>query len=204
MGQKVHPSLFLIDKYKTYNSIFSLDVNLVQFKYKKRILQDLIYKKLLCSEKKTNIILTFRLHNIQFPELILFKTSSLRELKTLKNLLKLNLSYPKLRIVEFKFPFFSISFILNFIKLQLNITKNIRKILKQTINLIIEQTQQVNPVLGLKLQISGILKPTQQAYTEQISIGTLPLHTKNSRILFCKDYFKTARGMLGIKVWINY
>ncbi|MGC9602638.1 MAG: 30S ribosomal protein S3 [Minisyncoccia bacterium] len=73
-----------------------------------------------------------------------------------------------------------------------------RRVLKQTI----EKVMANRDVLGVRIQISGMLGGGTMSRTEQLKKGRIPLQTFRSDIDFARERANLPLGVIGIKVWI--
>jgi len=68
----------------------------------------------------------------------------------------------------------------------------------------IKDTNQVERIQGIKVQLSGRLNGAEIARTEWIREGQLPLSTLRSKIDYIHREAQTLYGIIGIKVWVFY
>jgi small subunit ribosomal protein S3 len=68
----------------------------------------------------------------------------------------------------------------------------------------IKDTNQVERIQGIKVQLSGRLNGVEIARTEWIREGQLPLSTLRSKIDYIHREAQTLYGIIGIKVWVFY
>ena len=73
-----------------------------------------------------------------------------------------------------------------------------RRVLKQTI----EKVMANRDVLGVRIQLSGMLGGGSMSRTEQLKKGRIPLQTFRSDIDFARERANLPLGVIGIKVWI--
>ena len=73
---------------------------------------------------------------------------------------------------------------------------------RKIINQLIINLESIN-ILGFKIQLSGRLDGIDIARREYKQIGSLPLQTLNSNIIYSSTYAKTTYGIIGIKLWLN-
>lgn len=73
-----------------------------------------------------------------------------------------------------------------------------RRVMKQAI----DQTMKAG-ALGVKVAVSGRLNGAEISRREQLSVGTVPLHTLRADIDYARTCAQMTYGVLGIKVWIN-
>jgi small subunit ribosomal protein S3 len=73
-----------------------------------------------------------------------------------------------------------------------------RRVLKQTI----EKVMANRDVLGVRIQLGGMLGGGSMSRTEQLKKGRIPLQTFRSDIDFARERANLPLGVIGIKVWI--
>ena len=73
-----------------------------------------------------------------------------------------------------------------------------RRVLKQTI----EKVSANRDVLGVRIQVSGMLGAGSMSRTETLKKGRIPLQTFRSDIDFAREKAKLPLGVIGIKVWV--
>ena len=74
-----------------------------------------------------------------------------------------------------------------------------RRVIKQTIEKVIQNTE----VKGIKIFVSGRLNGSEMAREEWLKKGSLPLQTIRANIDYAQVNAHTIYGIIGIKVWIN-
>ncbi|MFH1129183.1 MAG: 30S ribosomal protein S3 [Patescibacteria group bacterium] len=74
-----------------------------------------------------------------------------------------------------------------------------RRVLKQTIEKVIQNSE----VKGVKIFVSGRLNGSEMAREEWLKKGSLPLQTIRANINYAQVNAHTIYGVIGIKVWIN-
>ncbi len=73
-----------------------------------------------------------------------------------------------------------------------------RRVLKQTI----EKVMANRDVLGVRIQLGGMLGGGSMSRVEQLKKGRIPLQTFRSDIDFARERANLALGVIGVKVWI--
>jgi small subunit ribosomal protein S3 len=73
-----------------------------------------------------------------------------------------------------------------------------RRVMKQTI----EKVGANRDVLGVRVQVSGMLGSGSMSRTENLKKGRVPLQTFRSDIDFARERANLPLGVIGIKVWI--
>ena len=74
-----------------------------------------------------------------------------------------------------------------------------RRVIKQTIEKVIQNTE----VKGIKIFVSGRLNGSEMAREEWLKKGSLPLQTIRANIDYAQVNAHTIYGVIGVKVWIN-
>ncbi len=73
-----------------------------------------------------------------------------------------------------------------------------RRILKQTIDKVMANRE----VLGVRIQVSGMLGAGSMSRTENLKKGRIPLQTIRSDIDYAHDEANLPLGKIGVKVWL--
>jgi small subunit ribosomal protein S3 len=73
-----------------------------------------------------------------------------------------------------------------------------RRVLKQTIDKVMANRE----VLGVRIQVSGMLGAGSMSRTESLKKGRIPLQTIRSDIDYAHDEANLPLGKIGIKAWI--
>lgn len=77
------------------------------------------------------------------------------------------------------------------------------KLISNVFSFAVFRTKNPNPILGVKLQISGKLKGKAIASQQLISCGSMPTQTINKNINFEKIHIFTTYGVFGFKLWVH-
>jgi len=77
------------------------------------------------------------------------------------------------------------------------------KLISNVFNFIVSVNTNTNPVIGIKLQISGKLKGKAMASRQIIICGSIPTQTINKNIVFEKIHVYTTYGVFGFKLWVH-
>lgn len=72
-----------------------------------------------------------------------------------------------------------------------------RRVLKQTLNRVME-----SGVKGVRVLVKGRITGGEFARTEWLAEGTIPLHTLRAKISYGEATARTTYGAIGVKVWI--
>ncbi len=111
---------------------------------------------------------------------------------------KLEVPEIKLDIEEIRSPESNAAIVAYMVAESLEKRLAFRRVLKQTI----EKVMANRDVLGVRIQISGMLGGGSMSRTEQLKKGRIPLQTFRSDIDFARERANLPLGVIGIKVWI--
>lgn len=121
--------------------------------------------------------------------------SGAEELKTL--LAKLAGGPVKVSIEEVKKPEINATLVAENIAGQLERRISFRRAMKMSV-----ENAMKSGALGAKVAIAGRLNGAEMARRENVSQGSIPLHTLRADIDFAHALAKTTYGVIGVKVWV--
>lgn len=104
----------------------------------------------------------------------------------------------KIDIEEIKKPETHARIIAQNIAEQLERRMPFRRVMKQTINKVVQNSE----VKGVKISISGRLGGTEMARREWSKIGEMPLQTLRADIDYAHVNAYTTYGVIGVKTWV--
>jgi small subunit ribosomal protein S3 len=111
---------------------------------------------------------------------------------------KLEVPEIKLDIEEIRSPESNAAIVAYMVAESLEKRLAFRRVLKQTI----EKVMANRDVLGVRIQLGGMLGGGSMSRTEQLKKGRIPLQTFRSDIDFARERANLPLGVIGIKVWI--
>jgi small subunit ribosomal protein S3 len=207
MGQKVHPKSFRLGVIGTWRSrwfgkknfhkMLEEDTKIrryVQKKLKDAGVADVIIQR--SPRLITVIVLTSR------PGLIIGRGGSGAEELRSEVKQQINASEKKIdikiNIEEIRNPYANAELVAQSVVEQLEKRMPFRRILKQTIEKVIE----AKGVQGVKVALGGRLNGSEMGRREWLSQGNIPLHTIRADIDFARATAATTYGAVGVKVWI--
>lgn len=111
-----------------------------------------------------------------------------------------NLEVPELKldIEEIRSPESNAAIVAYMVAESLEKRLPFRRVLKQTI----EKVMANRDVLGVRIQVGGMLGGGSMSRVEHLKKGRVPLQTFRSDIDFARERANLALGVIGIKVWI--
>lgn len=207
MGQKVHPKSFRIGVISTWRSRWFGKKNFHKMLEEDSRIRNYLIRKLkdagvadVIIQRSprliTVVILTSR------PGLIIGRGGSgVEEMRTeVKKLIgaaerKVDV---KINIEEIRNPYANAELVAQSIAEQLEKRVAFRRVLKQTLDKVIE----ARGVQGVRIGVAGRLNGAEMGRREWLSKGNIPLHTIRANVDFARATAKTTYGAIGIKVWI--
>ena len=105
----------------------------------------------------------------------------------------------ELKIVEVNNPNQSATLVAEKISQQLTRRGAFRRVIKRTMEEVMEQ----GSVYGIKLELSGRLGGAEMSRKEKASMGSIPLSTLQRHIDYGFAKAQTAQGIIGVKVWLD-
>ena len=100
-------------------------------------------------------------------------------------------------IQEIKTPETDAQLVAENVALQLERRISFRRAMKMSV-----ENAMKSGALGAKVAIAGRLNGAEMARRENVSQGTIPLHTLRADIDFAHAIAKTTYGVIGVKVWV--
>lgn len=205
MGQKVHPHAFrigVLHSWKSkwfgrrdYRALVEIDVRLRRYLRKK--LRGAGVSQLEVERGASSVTVT--IHTAK-PGLVIGRGGA--QVEELKKELKTKFLKPteqlQLNIHEVPNPQLAAEVVVEHMALELEKRLPFRRVMKQAI----DQTMKAG-ALGVKVAVSGRLNGAEISRREQLSVGTVPLHTIRADIDYARTTAHMTYGVLGIKVWIN-
>lgn len=105
----------------------------------------------------------------------------------------------KIEIQEVRSPETQAALVAQNIAEQLERRIPFRRVLKQTIDKVIQHKE----VEGVRVAVSGRLGGTEMARRQWLAKGKIPLQTLRANVDFAQTNAYTTYGVIGVKVWIN-
>ncbi len=205
MGQKVHPRAFrigILHSWKSkwfdrrdYRALVEADVRLRR--YLKKKLRGAGVAQLEVERGASSV--TVSIYTAK-PGLVIGRGGAQAEelKKELKAKFLKKTDRLQLNINEVANPQLSAEVVAEHMALELEKRLPFRRVMKQAI----DQTLKAG-ALGVKVAVSGRLNGAEISRREQLSVGTVPLHTLRADIDYARTTSHMTYGVLGIKVWIN-
>lgn len=205
MGQKVHPHSFRIgvlhgwkSKWfgrRDYRQLVEADVRLRRYLRKK--LRGAGVAKLEVERGASSV--TVSIYTAK-PGLVIGRGGAQAEdlKKELKDKFLSKNDKLQLNIHEIPNPGLSADVVAEHMALELEKRLPFRRVMKQAIDQVMKAG-----ALGVKVAVSGRLNGAEISRREQLSVGTVPLHTLRADIDYGRTTAQMTYGVLGIKVWIN-
>ncbi|MBI5465743.1 MAG: 30S ribosomal protein S3 [Candidatus Kerfeldbacteria bacterium] len=205
MGQKVHPKAFrlgVVYSWKSkwfarrgYRDLLEADIRLRRWLKKK--LKGAAVAQIEVERGASTITIT--IHTAK-PGVVIGRGGA--QVEELKREIKARFLEPKqnlqLNIQEVPNPMLSAEIVAENMALELEKRLPFRRVMKQAMDQVMKAG-----ALGVKVMVGGRLNGAEIARSEQLSHGTVPLHTIRAEIDFSRTVARTTYGMIGIKVWIN-
>lgn len=205
MGQKVHPKAFRLGVVYTwkskwfahhnYRELLESDIRLRRWLKKK--LRGASVSQLEVERGASTVTVTIYTAK---PGVVIGRGGA--QVEELKKEIKSRFLQPKqnlqLNIQEVPNPMISAEIVAENMALELEKRMPFRRVMKQAI----DQSMKAG-ALGVKVMVGGRLNGAEIARTEQLSQGTVPLHTIRAEIDFSRTVARTTYGVIGVKVWIN-
>lgn len=205
MGQKVHPRAFRLGVLYTWKSKWfgrrdyraTVETDVRLRRYLKKKLRGAGVAQLEVERGASSVTVT--IHTAK-PGLVIGRGGA--QVEELKKELKTKFLKPneqlQLNINEVPNPQLSAEVVAEHMALELEKRLPFRRVMKQAI----DQTMKAG-ALGVKVAVSGRLNGAEISRREQLSVGTVPLHTLRADVDYARTTAQMTYGVLGIKVWIN-
>jgi len=103
----------------------------------------------------------------------------------------------KIDIQEIKTPELDAQLVAENVALQIERRISFRRAMKMSV-----ENAMKSGALGAKVAIAGRLNGAEMARRENVSQGSIPLHTLRADIDFAQALAKTTYGVIGVKVWV--
>jgi small subunit ribosomal protein S3 len=205
MGQKVHPKAFRLGVVYTwkskwfavhgYRDLLESDVRLRRWLKKK--LRGSAVAQIEVERSASTVTVTIYTAK---PGVVIGRGGA--QVEELKRDIKTRFLQPKqnlqLNIQEVPNPMTSAEIVAEAMALELEKRLPFRRVMKQAIDQVMKAG-----ALGVKVMVGGRLNGAEIARSEQLSHGTVPLHTIRAEIDFSRTTARTTYGVIGVKVWIN-
>lgn len=204
MGQKVHPRGFRLGVIGDWDSKWFSKTKYQAFLKEDLKIRDFIRKKLSQAAVSKVVIerspraLNVIIHSARAGVIIGRGGSGAEDIRKEIRRMTNKGTEVKISIEEVRSPQSNSSLIAQNIVAQLEKRLPFRRILKQTL----EQVTQDTEVKGVKIALAGRLDGSEMARREWVSKGRLPLATIRAEIDFAKETAMTTYGTVGVKVWI--
>ena len=202
MGQKINPRSMRLQIDRDWQSKWYADKD-----YATYLIQDLKLRKAVQTklskragvaridiERSTNQLIV-TIHTSKPGVVIGRGGTGAEELKTM--LAKLVGGPVKVSIEEVKKPEINAMLVAENIASQLERRISFRRAMKMSV-----ENAMKSGALGAKVAIAGRLNGAEMARRENVSQGSIPLHTLRADIDYAQALAKTTFGVIGIKVWV--
>jgi len=202
MGQKINPRSMRLQVDHDWQSRWYADRDYPTF-----LIQDIKIRRLLAGKlsKRAGVArvdierspgqIVVTIHTSKPGVVIGRGGSGAEELKAV--LAKLVGSPVKVSIEEVKKPEINAMLVAENVAAQLERRISFRRAMKMSV-----ENAMKGGALGAKVAIAGRLNGAEMARRENVSQGSIPLHTLRADIDFAQALAKTTYGVIGVKVWV--